>query len=161
MTPPKPLARRDLRLRDSIRTDAGAELRDAAGGTKRVARLFGVSERWAREIVSGRAPSIVSQFLELVMSIRDPWKLVVLVKITAYQTTMMNESAAELVRKWREDVGECLEDASVVTTRLVGTRNGVDLVALEREARNAAQSMETLAARCRELRRSRIDPTEA
>lgn len=160
MEPSKSPARRDLRLRDSIRTDAGVTMRDAAGGNAALARLLGVSQRWIREQVSGRAPSVVSQFLELVLHVREPWKLVVLVKITAYRATMMSDTPAELVRKWWEDVGEGVQDAGAIVNRLANARRNVDLIALEREAAALAQSMETLAARCRELRRNRIDPTE-
>lgn len=155
------LVRRDLRLRDSIREDAGSTMRDAAGGTKALARLMGVTERWVREQVSGRAPSVVSQFCELVLHVRDPWKLVVLVKVTAIRATMMSDSPAELCRKWWDDVGEGVRDAGAMVNRLANLRGGVDLRTLRREALDLAQSMETLAARCKELEKSRIDPTES
>lgn len=154
------LARRDPRLRDSIRLDAASEFREAAGGTKQVARLLGVTDRWAREIVSGRAASIVSQFIELLLHVRDPWKLVVLCKVTAYRATMMNDSSTELVRKWREDVEEGIQDAQAIVGELVRARDDVNLLKLERMALVCANTMEALAGRCKELRRSRIDPTE-
>jgi len=154
------LARTNPRLRDDLRSISGPELRHAFGGTKKMARGLGISDRWARELASGRADSVVTRFLELVMRAAEPWRLVALVHTTAYRA-IMGATVDDLVRGWWAEVEEGISDAGAIITRITTVRRGIDLEALEREATRLARTMEALAARSRELRRREVDPASA
>ena len=166
-SPPK----RNYRIRakhpkwsDAMRRDSGAAIRETIGGPKKVARLLAVSDRWARELVSGQRESAVSRMCELVarvvMSGGNPYRMIVLLKVVAYEARAMTDGAAEVVRCWWSDAEEAMAKGGNLLARLSRVRRDADLDALEKEARDVAATLESFAANCRLLKKRNVDPRE-